>query len=198
MTGTESFLHSSSSSGRLLTTKRKHNRGQRERALQAASRLPCADAPNQGPWSVTSHYNLNLIAPLALQFLLFTSSQLCIISISRCRIDCVHYISPSTSSTISVCFPPHITMAGSCSPAADDSFGPVVACPATFDFTLLFEQSILSIGPSAIFLLLVPWRIWSLYPENVKTLANNAHWRKLVSCPPIETAEFCQKLYLTK
>ncbi|KAI2895843.1 hypothetical protein CBS63078_8455 [Aspergillus niger] len=70
-------------------------------------------------------------------------------------------------------------MAGSCSSAADDSFGPVVACPATFDFTLLFEQSILSIGPSAIFLLLVPWRIWSLYPENVKTVANNAHWRKL-------------------
>ncbi|PYH31531.1 uncharacterized protein BO87DRAFT_418037 [Aspergillus neoniger CBS 115656] len=70
-------------------------------------------------------------------------------------------------------------MAGSCSPAADDSFGPVVACPATFDFTLLFEQSILSLGPSAIFLLLVPWRIWSLYPENVKTVANNAHWRKL-------------------
>ncbi|GLA66320.1 hypothetical protein AtubIFM54640_008526 [Aspergillus tubingensis] len=72
-------------------------------------------------------------------------------------------------------------MAGSCSPAADDSFGPVVACPATFDFTLLFEQSILSIGPSAIFLLLVPWRIWSLYPENVKTVANNAHWRKLIA-----------------
>ncbi|PYH68010.1 uncharacterized protein BO88DRAFT_405908 [Aspergillus vadensis CBS 113365] len=71
-------------------------------------------------------------------------------------------------------------MAGSCSPAADNSFGPVVACPATFDFTLLFEQSILSIGPSAIFLLLVPWRIWSLYPENVKTVANNAHWRKIV------------------
>ncbi|GKZ33772.1 hypothetical protein AbraIFM66950_003807 [Aspergillus brasiliensis] len=70
-------------------------------------------------------------------------------------------------------------MAASCSPAADDSFGPVVACPATFDFTLLFEQSILSIGPSAIFLLLVPWRIWSLYPENVKTVANNAHWQKL-------------------
>ncbi|GAQ47010.1 hypothetical protein ASPNIDRAFT_189460 [Aspergillus niger] len=70
-------------------------------------------------------------------------------------------------------------MAGSCSPAADNSFGPVVACPAAFDFTLLFEQSILSIAPSAIFLLLVPWRIWSLYPENVKTVANNAHWRKL-------------------
>ncbi|GKZ48059.1 hypothetical protein AbraIFM66951_011809 [Aspergillus brasiliensis] len=72
-------------------------------------------------------------------------------------------------------------MAASCSPAADDSFGPVVACPATFDFTLLFEQSILSIGPSAIFLLLVPWRIWSLYPENVKTVANNAHWQKLIA-----------------
>ncbi|PYI35212.1 P-loop containing nucleoside triphosphate hydrolase protein [Aspergillus indologenus CBS 114.80] len=70
-------------------------------------------------------------------------------------------------------------MAASCSPVADNSFGPVIACPAIFDFTLLFEQSILSIGPSAIFLLVVPWRIWSLYAENIKTVANKAHWRKL-------------------
>ncbi|RAH71082.1 P-loop containing nucleoside triphosphate hydrolase protein [Aspergillus aculeatinus CBS 121060] len=70
-------------------------------------------------------------------------------------------------------------MAGSCSPEADNSFGPVIACPAIFDFTLLFEQSILAIGPSAIFLLVVPWRIWSLYTENIKTVANKAHWGKL-------------------
>ncbi|PWY91611.1 P-loop containing nucleoside triphosphate hydrolase protein [Aspergillus sclerotioniger CBS 115572] len=70
-------------------------------------------------------------------------------------------------------------MAASCSPAADNTFGPVLACPATFDFTLLFEQSILSIGPSALFLLLVAWRIWSLHPENIKTVANNAYWQKL-------------------
>ncbi|RAL17389.1 P-loop containing nucleoside triphosphate hydrolase protein [Aspergillus homomorphus CBS 101889] len=71
-------------------------------------------------------------------------------------------------------------MAGSCSPAADDSFGPVIACPTIFDFTLLFEQSILSIGPSALLLLLVPWRIWSLFSEDIKTVSNTAQWRKLV------------------
>ncbi|OJK00423.1 hypothetical protein ASPACDRAFT_1880763 [Aspergillus aculeatus ATCC 16872] len=70
-------------------------------------------------------------------------------------------------------------MASSCSPAADNSFGPVITCLATFDFTLLFEQSILSIGPSAIFLLVVPWRFRSLYTANIKTVANKAHWRKL-------------------
>ncbi|RAK99259.1 P-loop containing nucleoside triphosphate hydrolase protein [Aspergillus ibericus CBS 121593] len=70
-------------------------------------------------------------------------------------------------------------MAASCSPAADNTFGPVFPCPATFDFTLLFEQSILSIGPSALFLLLVAGRIWWLYPENIKTTANKAYWQKL-------------------
>lgn len=50
-----------------------------------------------------------------------------------------------------------------CSPRADDEFGPqVVACRQGFDFTLLFEQTILSAVPSAILLLAscayVAWR----------------------------------------
>ncbi|TQB72810.1 hypothetical protein MPDQ_006453 [Monascus purpureus] len=40
----------------------------------------------------------------------------------------------------------------------DNTFGPVInhGCRAAFDFTLLFEQAILSIAPSALFLLLAP------------------------------------------
>ncbi|PYH89272.1 P-loop containing nucleoside triphosphate hydrolase protein [Aspergillus ellipticus CBS 707.79] len=51
--------------------------------------------------------------------------------------------------------------------------------PQPLTSTLLFEQSILSIVPSAIFLLLVPLRVWSLHGESIKTVANNVQWRKL-------------------
>jgi hypothetical protein len=59
----------------------------------------------------------------------------------------------------------------SCLPANDDLFGPAVqACRDNFDFTLLFEQAILSIGPSTILLLLTPFRIFQLAGCSVKTL----------------------------
>ena len=50
-----------------------------------------------------------------------------------------------------------------CSPNADNAFGPLVdqLC-RTFDFTLLFEQSILSIIPNALFLLLTPICLYRL------------------------------------
>lgn len=43
-------------------------------------------------------------------------------------------------------------------PCEDNTFGPVInhGCRAAFDFTLLFEQAILSVAPSALFLLLAP------------------------------------------
>ncbi|KAJ0159330.1 Canalicular multispecific organic anion transporter 1 [Colletotrichum tanaceti] len=46
----------------------------------------------------------------------------------------------------------------------DNTFGPVIAagCRASFDFTLLFEQSILSIGPSVLLLILIPPRLLQL------------------------------------
>ena len=51
----------------------------------------------------------------------------------------------------------------------DDSFGPTLRiCPPTFDFTLLFEQSILSIGPSALLLLFLPFRLWWIWGRGVK------------------------------
>lgn len=50
-----------------------------------------------------------------------------------------------------------------CLPSADNAFGPLVdrLC-RTFDFTLLFEQSILSISPDALFLLLAPFCLYRL------------------------------------
>ena len=55
-------------------------------------------------------------------------------------------------------------MANSTLRAADDTFGPFVEPIArtSFDFTLLFEQSIFSIGPSALLLLVAPFRILCL------------------------------------
>ena len=59
----------------------------------------------------------------------------------------------------------------SCTVQDDDVFGPVVApsCRGGFDFTLLFEQAILSCGPSALFLLILPLRIIWLYGRPVVT-----------------------------
>jgi ATP-binding cassette subfamily C (CFTR/MRP) protein 1 len=56
--------------------------------------------------------------------------------------------------------------------AVDNAFGPAISneCRSGFDFTLMFEQSILSILPSALLLLLTPVRMYGLYGENVKTV----------------------------
>jgi ATP-binding cassette subfamily C (CFTR/MRP) protein 1 len=58
--------------------------------------------------------------------------------------------------------------------AADNAFGPAIsrACRSGFDFTLMFEQSMLSILPSALLLLLTPLRLYALYGENVKTVCD--------------------------
>ena len=64
----------------------------------------------------------------------------------------------------------------------DNAFGPGVgdSCRGGFDFTLLFEQSILSIGPSALFLLFVPAKLFQLIRANVKTLPNRVFTIKAV------------------
>jgi ATP-binding cassette subfamily C (CFTR/MRP) protein 1 len=70
-----------------------------------------------------------------------------------------------------------------CTNGADNVFGPVVAPPYRrgFDFTLLFEQSILSIGPSCIFLLVVPSRLFWLYRSKVIVVPRySAYTRKAV------------------
>jgi ATP-binding cassette subfamily C (CFTR/MRP) protein 1 len=68
-----------------------------------------------------------------------------------------------------------------CEIAFDDTFGPgVQGCRDNFDFTLLFEQSVMSIGPSILFLLFFSIRIWQLYRQDAKVLSSLLSWMKLV------------------
>lgn len=60
-----------------------------------------------------------------------------------------------------------------CDKAADNFFGPVVAsCARSFDFTLLFEQAILSLPLNAIFLFISLWKTWSLQASKPKIRQN--------------------------
>ena len=71
-----------------------------------------------------------------------------------------------------------------CVTDADAFFGPRVdPCRRQFDFTLLFEQSVFTVGPSAIFIVLLSLRIPKLYREKRKTLPNSLWGFKLVSLP---------------
>ncbi|KAK1623308.1 ABC multidrug transporter [Colletotrichum phormii] len=67
------------------------------------------------------------------------------------------------------------TMATCASPGdpGDFAFGPVVnSCVRKFDFTLLFEDTILSILPSSIFIISAAWRILSRFSEQHKVAGN--------------------------
>jgi ATP-binding cassette subfamily C (CFTR/MRP) protein 1 len=76
------------------------------------------------------------------------------------------------------------TTVSTCSIHADNVFGPIVAhpCRKGFDFTLLFEQSVLSIGPSCIFLLVLPLRLFWLYRSKATAVVsrNVVYTRKAV------------------
>ena len=69
----------------------------------------------------------------------------------------------------------------SCSPSADKIFGPAVseACRGGFDFTLLFEQSILSLAPSLLLFVCALGRILHLSHTTIKTLPSHVHLIKL-------------------
>lgn len=73
-------------------------------------------------------------------------------------------------------------MPSNCSNQADDAFGPVVStdCRNGFDFTLLFEQTILSLVPAIAFLVASPIRIGYLSKKNVRTQSNVIRTIKLV------------------
>lgn len=62
-------------------------------------------------------------------------------------------------------------MASSCSIAADNVFGPAVnsSCRGGFDFTILFEQSILGILPAGVFLIAFPAALYSLTRNRPRT-----------------------------
>ena len=63
--------------------------------------------------------------------------------------------------------------------ADDDLFGPHL--PGLFDFTLLFEQSILSLLPTALFILLTPLRIFPLCKATDRVKSGVLLWMKCVS-----------------
>ncbi|OLN88033.1 hypothetical protein CCHL11_00181, partial [Colletotrichum chlorophyti] len=74
-------------------------------------------------------------------------------------------------------------------PTADfDSFGPRLA--GSFDFTLLFLQSILSIVSSALFLAIAPYRITWLFRRPPLVRSNWLLWTKLT----VSAAYFCLQL----
>lgn len=77
----------------------------------------------------------------------------------------------------------------SCAQFPDNSWGPVVDdCARSFDFTLLFEESILSILPSVILLLFAPVRLVSLSRKKRVVGGNALRFGKLVgSLPAIST-----------
>ncbi|PYI09672.1 P-loop containing nucleoside triphosphate hydrolase protein [Aspergillus sclerotiicarbonarius CBS 121057] len=65
----------------------------------------------------------------------------------------------------------------------DDGFGPQVNhCRGGFDFTLLFEECFLSIAPSALLLLALPFRYKQLWRKrNPKVLQSPVYWAKLIA-----------------
>lgn len=59
-------------------------------------------------------------------------------------------------------------------------FGPQMHGPNHFDFSPLFEYTILSILPSALLLVLLPFRLWSLYGQSRKVSHSFLQSNKLV------------------
>lgn len=70
-----------------------------------------------------------------------------------------------------------------CAPTADAAFGPAVGsnCRDGFDFTIVFEQSILVILPSALLLIAAPVRFAQLRKASVKVAGQRLRLAKLVS-----------------
>ena len=69
----------------------------------------------------------------------------------------------------------------------DDDFGPWAgpACRGGFDFTLLFEETILTIPIQALFLYLLPIRIIQLLKEETKVKFSWHRIAKAVSSKPL-------------
>ena len=74
-----------------------------------------------------------------------------------------------------------------CPSSADDAFGPTVQgdCRQGFDFTLLFEQTVLSIPPACLLIILAPWRISRLLKSSIKTQSSPIRSAKTVCSPLI-------------
>lgn len=64
----------------------------------------------------------------------------------------------------------------------ENDFGPTVShCRGDFDFTLLFEESLLAIAPSVLLLLALPLRCRQLWKKRTKEVARSpVYWFKVV------------------
>jgi len=72
-----------------------------------------------------------------------------------------------------------------CSIEAEQQFGPSADCYGGFDFTLFFEETILTITPTAIVLLLLPFFIYGLWKHKAKVSQTWHHGAKLVGTTSI-------------
>ncbi|RDW58810.1 hypothetical protein BP6252_13286 [Coleophoma cylindrospora] len=81
----------------------------------------------------------------------------------------------------------------------DNTFGPVInhGCRAAFDFTLLFEQTILSSAPSALFLLIAPFNYLWLGRGAKKVRQSFLYQLKLSSVDHVSSFLEIPKLTLT-
>lgn len=75
---------------------------------------------------------------------------------------------------------PVIHLANNTRPCSEDVFGPA-SCRDDFDFTLLFEQSILSLLPALSFIIAASWKLWSLRRASIKTLPDPIQTIKLAT-----------------
>ena len=80
-----------------------------------------------------------------------------------------------------------------CPQWVDDSFGPnVLGCRGDFDLSLLFEQSIMTIGPALVLLLFSPVRLRQLIGQSTKT---QRHWlltgKQVISEPRALESRIC-------
>lgn len=110
-----------------------------------------------GCYNITSHLSRPQLRPISLE--LQASGFL-------------HLVCPSTLNT---------EMESACH--NDSFFGPAVTgCRGNFDFTIFFEATILSILPSALFILLAPWRFWQLKSRSCVVTGQALWYSKAVSC----------------
>ncbi len=77
----------------------------------------------------------------------------------------------------------HRQIARACPAAADQAFGPAIrGCRSQFDFTLFFEETILTLLPCIVFMVLAVFRIIALLREAPVTKTDWAVTAKTVSC----------------
>ena len=74
-------------------------------------------------------------------------------------------------------------MAAKCSLEVERMFGPIVrGCGSNFDFTLLFEETILFIGPLCFTIMLAAHRLWQLRSRQVVVHRGLLYLGKIVCC----------------